>query len=516
MNAPAVVPPVAEAHPLLALDGDHFIAAWGVGGMTDEEKAVLPAAVRAQAVKRYRNLMGADSSRGADRGVAKRKSGNGADGLVVSGADGAAVYALTEDNLARVFADQFSGRLRFSHDIGKWYVSNGPIWRVDSTDAAFNWARELCRSLNHEGSKQWAKAATAAAVERFARADRAFAMRGDEWDADPWLLGTPAGPVDLKTGELRAADPADLITRSASVAPEEGEPQLWLQFLAQATQNDEELELFLRQIFGYALTGDTREECLFYLYGAGGNGKGTFIGAMLDILGDYAVAATMDTFLASKFDRHSTDLAMLRGARLVVATETQKGRAWDEQRVKALTGGDMITARFMRMDNFSFKPNFKLVLAGNHKPVLRTVDAAWRRRFHVLPFTYRPPAPDATLKARLQAEYPQILHWAIEGCMDWQANGLVVPARVKAETAEYFANQDQIQTWLDEHCEPDRHHAATNKALFESWQRFSEAIGEQPGTSRALADELATRGFQRIKNELGIRGRGFAGIRVKP
>ena len=495
---------------ILDLDDNRFPDAWRE--LTDEQRSAIGAA----GFTRFRKLTPeVDASIARAERETKRK-GNGADGLVVSGADGAAVYSLTEDNLARVFADQFSGRLRFSHDVGRWYVFENSRWREDNTDAAFNWARELCRNLNHDGKRQWAKAATAAAVERFARADRAFAMRGDEWNANPWLLGTPAGTVDLKTGEQRAADPADLITRSTLVAPEEGEPQLWLQFLAQATQGDEELELFLRQIFGYSLTGDTREECLFYVYGSGGNGKGTFVGAMFDILGDYAASATMDTFLASKFDRHSTDLAMLRGARLVIASETQKGRAWDDQRVKALTGGDMITARFMRMDNFTYRPSFKLVLFGNHKPVLKTVDDAWRRRFHIIPFTHRPLKQDATLKERLRAEYPQILRWAIDGCLDWQQHGIVAPARVKAETVEYFASQDQFETWIDERCEVGQRYVEVNGALFASWKAFCESIGEHPGTSRAIADELATHGFRRIKDELGIRGRGFAGIRVKP
>jgi putative DNA primase/helicase len=495
---------------VMELDNEAFLRWWSDRKRSDFERS----AIGEPGFARYRKLTPEVGK--SSRSTAKRKNVNGADGLVVSGAAGAAVYSLTEDNLARAFTDQFGSCLRFSHDVGRWYVWSGSRWREDHTDLAFNWAREVCRRLNHEGLRQWAKAATATAVERFARSDRTFAMSGGEWNANPWLLATPSGTVELKTGTLRTAYPADLITRSTLVGPEEGEPRLWRQFLAEATQGDEELELFLRQIFGYALTGDTSEECLFYIYGDGRNGKGTAIGVLFDILGDYAAAATMDVFLASKFDRHSTDVAMLRGARLVIASETQKGRAWDEQRVKAFTGNDMITARFMRMDNFTFKPIFKMVLFGNSKPILRTVDAGWRRRFHIIPFSFKPPKQDATLKSRLRAEYGQILQWCIQGCLDWQQHGLVVPARVKAETAEYFSSQDQLQTWLDEHCEIGRDCVGTTNALFDSWQKFSERIGERPGTSRALAEELATHGFRRIKDTLGIRGRGFAGLRVKP
>ena len=207
---------------------------------------------------------------------------------------------------------------------------------------------------------------------------------------------------------------------------------------------------------------------------------------------------------------------MLRGARLVIASETQEGRAWDEQRVKTLTGGDVVTARFMRADNFSYRPAFKLLLFGNHKPRLGTVDDAWRRRFHIVPFTYKPVKPDNSLKERLRQEYPQILQWAIDGCMDWQTHSLTVPARVKAESAEYFAVQDVFALWLEDRCVVDRAAAETNEALFGSWSRFAETAGERPGSSRSLTDRLAAHGFRRIKDEQGIRGRGFVGLRVKP
>lgn len=423
--------------------------------------------------------------------------------------------ALTEDRVARVFAERYAAQLRFSHDREHWFQWDQTRWREERTKLAFEWARSLCRDLNRKGEKQLGRAVTAGAVERFARSDRALAMRGDEWDADPWLLNTPGGTVDLRTGEIRAADPADLITRSTLVTPEEGEPAVWRRFLAQVTQEDEELELFLRQIAGYALTGDTREECLFFFFGPGGNGKGTFVGALYEILGDYAASAAMDTFLAARFERHSTDLAMLRSARLVIASETRGGRAWDEQRIKTLTGGDPVTARFVRQDNFTFRPAFKLMLFANHKPVLRTVDDAWRRRIIILPFVHRPARRDPTLKERLKAEYGQILRWAIEGCLDWQANGLVVPARVRAETATYFESQDLLAAWLEERCEIARAHVETTPSLFASWREFAEAANEHPGSARSLTEELVRFGFRRCKDELGIRGRGVAGLRLK-
>ena len=501
----------AKVHFLLRLADADFRQMWLT--LSEADKALLPRSDAAQCRERARKLSPMREPAQKTNGQKPRRSKS--DGLVISGDAGAAVYHLTEDGLALAFRDQHQDKLRFSHDRGRWFLWDGTRWREDSTDIAFDWTRELCRAFNAESQKSVAKAATASAIERFARADRAFAMRGDEWDLDPFLLNTPAGTVDLRTGKLRPADPKDLISRSTLVSPVEGEPTLWRQFLEQVTQGDEEHELFLRQIAGYTLTGDTREECLFFLYGSGGNGKGTLVGALQEILGDYAANASMDTFIASRFERHSTDLAMLRGARLVVASETQQGRAWDEQRVKALTGGDVITARFMRADNFSYKPGFKLLLFGNHKPRLRTVDDAWRRRFHILPFTYKPAAKDVTLKDRLRAEYPQILQWAIDGCLDWQAHGLTPPARVLAESADYFAAQDLFAAWMDERCAIDRKAAVSAGGLFASWTKFCEAAGEYPGTSRSFAEELEMRGFRRTKDTHGLRGRGFVGLSLK-
>lgn len=435
--------------------------------------------------------------------------------MIAANENGAAAYTLNEDNIARVFAAQHGKDLRFSHDRARWFKWDGARWREEQTGLAFEYARRLCRDLNIEGKKTFAQARTAAAVERFARSDRAFAVTGEEWDRDPFKLNTPAGTIDLRTGHLKPADPADLITRCTSVSPEEGEPRLWLQFLDQATQGDEELQRLLRQIAGYALTGDTREECFFFAWGPGGSGKGTFTGALQNIMADYAANASMDAFLSSKFERHSTDLAMLRGARLVLASETAEGRAWDEQRIKALTGGDLITARFMRADNFTYKPTFKLLLFGNHKPRLSVVDDAWRRRVNILPFKYQPPVRDLTLKARLREEYPAILAWAIEGALDWLENGLAIPGRVRAESDSYFEEQDVFAGWLETGTIADRSSASTNEALYSSWTAYAEAAGERPESARTLADRLAAHGFDRIKDTQGIRGRGFAGIRLR-
>ena len=238
-----------------------------------------------------------------------------------------------------------------------------------------------------------ASAKTVAAVERLAKADRRLAATIDQWDVDPWLLNTPAGILDLQTDEMRPARIDDYATKITAIGPG-GQCPTWQRFLRRVTNDDQELIAFLSRVCGYALTGITREQALFFLYGTGGNGKGVFISIVTDILADYHMTAAIETFTASQSERHPTDLAGLRGARLVTATETAEGRRWAEAKIKAVTGGDKIAARFMRQDFFEFVPSFKLIISGNYMPGLRSVDEAMRRRLHVVPFSVTIPAAE--------------------------------------------------------------------------------------------------------------------------
>ena len=233
------------------------------------------------------------------------------------------------------------------------------------------------------------------------------------------------------------------------------------------------------------------------------------------IMGGYSITAPMYVFTEARGERHPTELALLHGARLVVAEETEQGRVWAQARVKALTGGDAITARYMRQDFFTFAPTWKLLFVGNHQPILRNVDAATRRRFNVIPFKFKPTVPDHTLEERLRPEWPAILRWAIEGCLDWQRNGLVRPRVVEAASEAYFQAQDMLGQWIEARCETGPGVAATNRDLYTSWASFAEENGIAPGKAQTLGDELDRMGFERIKDRHGIRGRGFAGVRVK-
>jgi putative DNA primase/helicase len=411
---------------------------------------------------------------------------------------------LTEDEVALRFATDHAADFRYCHDRGAWLKWDDSIWRQDKVHLAYHYARELARELAKSADTKTifsaGRAAFAAGVERLARADPTFARTSEAWDADPWLAGCPGGVLNLRTGLVERADPAHGITKSLAVAPaDKADCPQWLAFVDHTFGRDLGLIRFVQQYVGYSLTGDVSEHALVFGYGAGGNGKGVLLNTVAGILGDYALTAAMDTFTASRGDKHPTDLAMLAGARFVTASETEDGKAWAEARIKQLTGGDPIQARFMRRDFFQFRPAFKLFIVGNHRPELRNVDNATRRRFNVVPFDYRPERPDPDLERKLRSEWPAILRWVIDGCLDWQANRLVRPASVLAATETYFHDQDLFGQWLEDECdaEPDNTHKwDQSSALFKSWKAYAEGAGDQAGTTKTFAEAMRRRGFR--------------------
>jgi putative DNA primase/helicase len=429
--------------------------------------------------------------------------------------------AFSDDDLAGRFTARHSDDLRYVAAWGKWLQYDGTRWQFDSTLQAWDLTRIVCRDAasacnDNTAAKRIASATTIAAVERLARADRCHAAVVDQWDADPWLLNTPDGVVDLRNGRMRAHRREDFLTKQTAVAHGGGCPT-WFAFLERVTDGDETLQSFLQRMAGYALTGSTKEHALFFLYGTGRNGKSVFTSALAGIVGDYGTTAPMEVFTITASDRHPTELAKLRGARLVTSIETEEGRRWNESRIKALTGGDRIAARFMRQDFFDFVPQFKLLIAGNHKPSLRNVDEAIRRRLHLIPFTVTIPAKDVDqdLSDKLKSEWPGILAWMVEGAVAWHEAGLAPPATVRDATDEYLAEEDAFSLWLDE-CTTKQSEMAfeTTAELFNSWKLWADRTGEEPGSQRRFGQIMRTRGF--TPGRQGGTGRkGFSGIHIK-
>src|SRR5262245_53122513 len=404
---------------------------------------------------------------------------------------------------------------------GRWLRYDGVSWSFDDTLHIFDLVRDICREAARLSSKSSAitpSAKTVAAVERLARSDRRLAARTVQWDAKPWLLTTEDETFDLCTGTGRPSAADDYITkRTACGAAPPGTPHpLFSAFLDRITDGDKELQQFLRRYVGYCLSGVTVEHVFVFGHGTGANGKGTFLNTIQGIFGSYATTAHVSTFMASRTEQHPTDLAKLAGARLVVAQETQKGRRWDEVKVKAITGGDTITARFMRQDFFDFVPTFKIFVTGNYKPALSAVDEAMHRRLLLVPFQVQIPKDkrDPRLFEKLKPEWPAILRWAIEGCLAWRASGLAPPASVLEATEAYFADQDVLKQWLDE-CTLDGGPAAftRSKGLFASWKFWAEERNLKAGSEKAFSEMLAGCGFAKKRDATGLRG--FAGLTLK-
>ena len=426
----------------------------------------------------------------------------------------------TEDALAVSFTRRYQRDWRYIAAWGKWLMWDGQRWRAEETLAATDLIRHVCRhaAVRADSSKVAAKLAassTVGGVERLARTDRRHAATTDEWDADIWLLNTPGGVVDLRTGRMRPHDRADRMTKIAAATPK-GRSPLWLAFIEQITQGDRDYAEYLQRFAGYCLTGSTQEHALFFLYGTGANGKSVFVNTLFTLLGDYAANAPMDTFMETRGDRHPTDLAGLRGARFVGATETEQGRRWNESKIKEITGGDRVSARFMRQDFFTYLPQFKLVIAGNHKPAIRNIDAAMKRRLHLVPFTLTIPEEkrDRTLPARLLKESDGILAWALEGCLAWQAHGLRQPKCVADATDEYFDEEDTIGEFLDEECQQHPQAREAVADVFERWRQRAEKRSEYIGTSRWLVQQLLRRGFERGRTATGAKA--LFGLSLKP
>jgi putative DNA primase/helicase len=436
-------------------------------------------------------------------------------------------FAYTEDELARSLAKEVVNRARYIAAWSTWYIYDDTRWRADSTLALYDLARKTCShvadtvKVDPQFTEQQRNrivahlksANTISAVERIARSDRGLVASPDQWDADPWLLNTPSGVCDLRTGIIREHSPDDYMTRITAVAPDGDCPE-FQSFLQRTTNGDTDQINYLRRLAGYALTGSTREHVLAFIHGSGGNGKGVFIGAISGCMGDYHRAAPIDTFAASPTDRHPTELANLRGARLVTAQETEEGRRWAESRIKSLTGGDRISARFMRQDFFEFDPQFTLLIAGNHKPGLRSVDEAIRRRFHLIPFNVTIPRAerDERLSEKLGIEWPGILAWMIRGAMEWQQQGLAPPSSVLAATDAYLDAQDAFGAWLSERTErsdPDAWTSTTE--LYGSFRLWAVNAGEFILPRARFIDALETRGLQSARRD---NQRGFAGVRL--
>ena len=421
--------------------------------------------------------------------------------------------------------------LRYVPEFKKWLVWDGGRWLIDEDGEIMRRSKDTAAAIYVEAKiaaeageqpmadKLASHAGKSQAVQKLkamielAQSEQGIPARTTELDNNNYLLGVANGVINLQTGALREPRREDLITKRALVDYEpDAHAPLFLAFLDRIMGGNQALIGFIHRAVGYSLTGLTDEQCLFFLHGSGQNGKSTLLTAIKELLGDYAMQCPAETLMVKQGGGIPNDIARLRGARMVATSETEDGRRFAETMIKQLTGQDTIAARFLFAEYFEFIPNFKIWLAANHKPVIRGDDYAIWRRIRLIPFavTIPPEEKDGKLPEKLRAEYPGILAWAVQGCLEWQRQGLNPPPEVLAATEEYKSEMDLIGKWIEECCITAPHATAKASALYGNYKRWVEDNGGFPLSSTKFGMKLGDRGYQKEKSGTVVyRGLGL-------
>ena len=392
-------------------------------------------------------------------------------------------YSSSDTGNSQCFAKINAARLRYDHRKRVWFLYDDHHWGEDRTGAVDRLALETVHArqraaVGNEAASKWATRSLSRSARdnmlRLARSEHPLAVAGDEWDKDPWVIGVHGRVIDLRTGVPRDGRADDFITKVAPVAFDAGaECPRWRQFLAEIFPDNPDLIDYMQRVAGYILTGITTEQCFFVLHGVGANGKTTFIETLRHMLG-HDFCWSMPFPSASWSDNISEyQRAELVGRRLVVTSELSNQKELNAELVKSLTGSDRINARRVRERPFTFTPTAKFVLAVNDPPVIEDTSIGMWRRVKLIPFLQSFDAPDMTLGDALRAEAPGILTWAVEGCLEWQRDGLQHPECVTAATAEYRQESDPFQNFVTERCTTDGRGSVGATALFEAFSSWS-------------------------------------------
>jgi len=425
----------------------------------------------------------------------------------------------------KLFVQLYGHRVRFCNRRGGWYVYDGKRWVRAETGEIERLAKELppfllrLASEEADTDRRGGMAKCAARLESVQKLQAVLEMASTEegvciapttFDTDPFKFNVQNGTlvIDAKkaTVRLQPHRPEDLLTH---ISPAEwrgidAPAPVYMRFLSESSGGDQELVGFRQRFAGYTMTGDTREQVFIYAFGPPVGGKGTDTRAHTYVLGSYAQAAEMATFLDLRQDKTRNDLAGLAGSRLVVATETPEGRAFNEELIKKLTGQDTISARFLFKEYFEFRATFKIRFEGNHRPQVRTGDGAFWRRVLVVPFEHPVPESkrDRLLGEKLQSpgECAGILAWMVRGCLDWLRGGLRVPQKVKAAVAEYREAEDQVARFLDEMCDTGEGRRCLSVTLYQRYNGWALTGGETPLTKVAFGMRLDEKGFRRDRD----------------
>ena len=429
---------------------------------------------------------------------------------------------------AEAFRAHFGDSVRWDRQREEWLVWRDHAWRDNATPDVRRLAHEHVRLWQQEAltvpdylrrkqvldfTLKLEKSGSFDSMLREARVLDPIQVTAGGWDADPWVLGAQNGVVDLKTGLIRAGSRGDLITKQVAVDYDAGaEAPRWVEFVNQVFDGDVELVSYIQRAIGYSLTGVVTEQCFFMGHGTGSNGKSTMMAALDAVFGDYAHTTDIRTFTTS-VDAIPYELAQLAGRRLIMTSEANKRSQLNEQVLKNFTGGDKVEAQHKYGHPFSYQPIGKIWFSVNHTPKVSDESHGFWRRVRMIPFakTFEKGAEDRSLGDKLKAEASGILSWAVQGCLDWMAQGLNPPASVLAATEAYQRDEDPVSEFLAERCTVGELHSVMGSAFYAAYKTWAteQGLADRERLTGTAFGKHVSRLFDNVK---GATGKKYTGV----
>lgn len=440
-------------------------------------------------------------------------------------------YSYDDTGNAARFIDTYGGVVRYSYVRKNWYFYNGKTWELDQEGKVKSLVDEILEKMKKEPVYVTDDMDEEEAIKLHSRhlkysrgsngktnmlkeSQHLVPITPEQFDKDKHLLNVQNGYIDLKTGQLHEHDKEKYFTKIASIEyTDKIDCPLWMDFLNQIFDGNQDLIKYIQRAVGYSLSGSTEEQMMFILYGNGRNGKSVFLDIITEMLGNYTTNIQPQTIMVKNLSNGAnSDIARLQGARLVTTTEPNDGMRFDEGLVKQITGGDKVTARFLYGDEFEYYPEFKLWMATNHKPIIRGTDDGIWRRMAVIPFTVQIPEHkvDKQLKYKLRREMTAILNWAVEGYQEWQRIGLAEPQIIKNQRQEYRTEMDVVELFIEECCIRKSGERAKASDLYSVYSSWAKDNNQYLMSSTKFGKEMSNK-FQKITSN----GVHYIGIKLK-
>ena len=410
----------------------------------------------------------------------------------------------TEHSIALALESRFKGKLKYNVDTKQWLLWDGKSWVVDALNTVFHHCRQIATVVVH--NKNAHKSPFFRGVEVISRSAPHFAITANAFDADNYLLNTPDGVVDLRTGAVSPHKAEFLLSKMTSVGIANDYGARFPQFLKEITCNDQELETFLQVSLGACLSGAMENHWLLFWIGTGRNGKNTLGDAVMNILGDYARKVPSTILMKKNYEAHPTEIAQLFGSRLAIGSEVEQSAFWSESKLNELTGDEKISARFIGGNFFEFPKTFKFLIYGNHRPRLNSITPALKSRIKMVRFNADfSQNGDPELPRKMRSEYTNILRWLIDGHKMWLENGMKLPPckAVDDELEDYMSSQATVDNWIDEFVTETKNRWISSKTLFESYVTWKHSRGENPSSQVVWSESLKKR-FTSKRGQSGI------------